>query len=506
YLADCEDSYQAYNGKDPAPALNRVYVEAFESAAKAAGLERMARALSSEGRIALDMKPWIEAGWDVMPQAYWNAYAVYQPSKCIDFYTKEAGWPIERIHPTIGTFTSEGEKRVVTLEQYAADLGSRGTVGFSFYLPESYLTQTNISGYEQLGRMSGPPTGAGSDSLDEFIEHLMVERDIPGLSLAIVHGGEIVKVRGYGFADRASRKSVTASTLFQAASVSKPVAALAALRLVDQGKLSLDADVNSTLTKWKVPQNEFTKSQPVTLRRILSHRAGFILHGFPGYAVGAPLPSLEQILDGAAPANTHPVRVYNVPGSKYAYSGGGYVVMQEMLAELIHEPLPRYFEQTVLEPFGMTNSTFAQPLDEQRAAAAATGYGADGRAVDGKWHIYPELAAAGLWTTATDLARFAMGIQRSLAGTANPVLPQALTGEMLTDQGDHDGLGLFLQASGKDLRFWHSGRNDGFDTLLMALAHRGDGAVVMINRNDDSHALAAIFRRIAQEYHWAGAE
>lgn len=153
YIADCEDSYQSYNPKDPAPALNRVYVEAFGAAAKTAGLGQMPRALSSEGRIALDMKPWLAAGWDALPQAYWNAYAVYQPSKCVDFYVKEAGWPIERIHPTIGTFTSEGEKRVVSLEQYDADLRTRPTKGFSFYLPESYLGPKNPSAYDQLARM-----------------------------------------------------------------------------------------------------------------------------------------------------------------------------------------------------------------------------------------------------------------------------------------------------------------------------------------------------------------
>jgi hypothetical protein len=153
YIADCEDSYQGYNPKDPAPALNRVYVEAFEAAAKAAGLGKLPRALSSEGRIALDMKPWLEAGWDALPQAYWCAYAVYQPSKCVDFYVKEAGWPLRRIHPTIGTFTSEGEKRAVSLEQYEANLKTRATRGFSFYLPESYLGLKNVSAYDQLAKM-----------------------------------------------------------------------------------------------------------------------------------------------------------------------------------------------------------------------------------------------------------------------------------------------------------------------------------------------------------------
>lgn len=150
YLADAEDSYQGYGPTDPAPAVNRIYVEAFKRAAAAAGIANMPRALSSEGRVALDMRPWIDEGWDAMPQAYWNAYAVYQPSKCVDFYM-ETGWPIGRIHPTIGTFTGEGEKRDVSLEQYDKDLRIRATTGFSFYLPESYLHKD--SEYQFLAKM-----------------------------------------------------------------------------------------------------------------------------------------------------------------------------------------------------------------------------------------------------------------------------------------------------------------------------------------------------------------
>jgi len=151
YITDPEDSYQSYNPTDPAPQLNRVFVEAFKTAAAAAGIARMPRALSSEGRIALDMKPWIDEGWDALPQAYWNSYAVYQPSKCVDFYM-QTGWPIGRIHPTISTFTSEGEKRTVSLAEYDKDLKSRGTTGFSFYLPESYLRTDEL--YKELAKMA----------------------------------------------------------------------------------------------------------------------------------------------------------------------------------------------------------------------------------------------------------------------------------------------------------------------------------------------------------------
>jgi hypothetical protein len=154
YLADLEDPFQGYNPTDPAPALNKVYVEAFKSAATKAGLAKMPRALSSCGRIALDMKPWIDEGWDAMPQAYWNSYAVYQPSLCIDFYT-QTGWPIDRIHCTIATYTGEGENHPRTLQEYAKDLATRpAATGISYYLPEAYL-KLDDNLYKQLAEMAG---------------------------------------------------------------------------------------------------------------------------------------------------------------------------------------------------------------------------------------------------------------------------------------------------------------------------------------------------------------
>jgi CubicO group peptidase (beta-lactamase class C family) len=123
--------------------------------------------------------------------------------------------------------------------------------------------------------------------------------------------------------------------------------------------------------------------------------------------------------------------------------------------------------------------------------------------VEGRWHVYPEMAAAGLWTTSGDLARFAIGVQRSAAGTSTSVISQSLTREMLTRQKDDDGLGLFLSGSGESLRFEHDGRNAGFDSAMHAYAaDRGNGAVIMINTNDDTGAMNEIFRAIAQQYHW----
>src|SRR5947199_1476359 len=248
-----------------------------------------------------------------------------------------------------------------------------------------------------------------TDAIDDFVRTQMRRRHIPGLSLAVIQDGKIIRAKGYGVAEQGGERWVTASTLFQAGSISKSVAALGALRLVEQGKLALDEDVNAKLNTWKVPENSFTREKKVTLRGILSHTAGLTVHGFPGYAVNGPVPSLVQVLDGAKPTNTAPIRVDILPGSKWRYSGGGYTVMQQMIIELTGKPFPRFMEDAVLGPLGMNESTYEQPLPADKAKLTATGHSRDRSPIKGRWHIYPEMAAAGLWTTASDLARFAIG-------------------------------------------------------------------------------------------------
>jgi CubicO group peptidase (beta-lactamase class C family) len=346
-------------------------------------------------------------------------------------------------------------------------------------------------------------TPARADQVDELITSRMTEHHITGLSLAIIQDGKIACVKGYGFTDKSEKSPVTPATLFQAGSVSKPVAAFAALCLVEKGRLSLDADVNRQLRAWKIPENEFTKDNKVTLRTILSHSAGLTVHGFPGYAVDAPIPTLVQVLDGAKPANTAAIRVDTVPGSQWRYSGGGYTVMQQMIIDVTGKPFPEFMRDTVLQPLGMTNSTYEQPLPQNRASLAAAGYIANGNAVRGRYHVYPEMAAAGLWTTASDLARFAIAIQQArAAGDSHLPLSQSVTRQMLTDQKNGDGLGVFLQGHGKSLRFFHNGRDDGFDALMIACAESGQGAVILINANDDSNSITDIAKAIAKQYAW----
>lgn len=343
-----------------------------------------------------------------------------------------------------------------------------------------------------------------ADDLDDFIRAQMQKRRIPGLSLAIIQDGKILKAQSYGFIDKDGKVPVTTNTLFQAGSVSKSVAAMGALYLVEQNKLLLDENVNVKLKGWKVPDNEFTKDKKVTLRGLLSHTTGLTVHGFPGYAVGTKIPSVVQILDGAAPANTPPVRVDFIPGSRWRYSGGGYTVMQQLMVDVTGAGFPEFMKKTVLSPLGMKNSTYQQPLPPELAKTTATGHYNNRSLVEGRWHIYPEMAAAGLWTTPSDLARFAIGIQNAYAGKSGNVLSQSMTRQMLTDQKNRDGLGVFLQGDSTSLRFGHNGRDEGFDALLTASVNKGQGVVIMINANDNSHMMGRIVDFIADYYHWDG--
>jgi CubicO group peptidase (beta-lactamase class C family) len=346
-----------------------------------------------------------------------------------------------------------------------------------------------------------------ADELDRFIHTQMMRRQIVGLSLAIVHNGRIAEARAYGTTTRNGKTPVTPATLFQAGSISKPVSALGALTLVEAGRLSLDEDVNGKLKSWRVPDNEFTTRERVTLRRLLTHTAGLTVTGFPGYDVTARVPSVPDILDGKG--NTPVVRVDLIPGSVQRYSGGGFTVMQQLVEDVSTEPFAKYLDDRVLRPLGMASSTFQQPLPQGLARGTATGHLVDRSQVQGRWHVYPEKAAAGLWTTPTDLAKYIIGVQQAVAGKSK-VLSSAMVRQMLTDQKNGMGLGPAVEGSGPTLRFSHNGRVRGFDALLIGYAESGDGLVVMINGNDNSALIQGnccqnrIVNLVAKQYEWRG--
>ena len=342
----------------------------------------------------------------------------------------------------------------------------------------------------------------GQDAHGMNLRERMKHYKVPGVSIAFFSGGKILWTRVYGYADVAEMTPVTPETLFQAASISKPISTLAGLRLVQEGKLSLDEDVNVKLKSWKVPDNEFTTEQKVTLRRIVSHSAGLTVHGFGGYRPDEPLPTIVQLLDGQVPANSKPVIVDTVPGSKWSYSGGGYVVMQLLLTDVTGKSFPELLDEEVLRPIGMSHSTFALPLPRNLRQHVAKAYGGDGKAIAGDFHVYPEMAAAGLWTTPSDLARAAIEIQNDYAGKSSRALSKDMARQMLTHQKDDWGLGVALSAADHPLRFGHGGSNAGFRCELEAYIGSGQGIAVMTNGDGGSPLIEEIERAVAQEYHW----
>jgi CubicO group peptidase (beta-lactamase class C family) len=349
-----------------------------------------------------------------------------------------------------------------------------------------------------------PPISLGPNEAPVRLSlpELMKIYKVPGLSVAVIDDFKIAWAKAYGVTEAGSDTPVTVHTLFQAGSISKPVAATGALYLVEHGKLSLDENVNDKLKTWQVPENEFTKDQKVTLRRLLSHSAGLTVHGFPGYEVGAPIPTLVQILNGEKPANTAPVRVDFVPGTKARYSGGGITIEQQLIIDVTGEPFPQFMRETVFDKIGMNDSTYEQPLPPARAAMAATASHADGMVVPGKWHIYPEMAAAGLWTTPTDLGKFAIETALSKQGKANHILSEAMTRERLNPQIENIGLGFFLGDGGNPAEFGHDGDDEGFQARLIMFADSGKGVALMVNSDAGLTMASFLEESIAKEYGW----
>jgi CubicO group peptidase (beta-lactamase class C family) len=327
---------------------------------------------------------------------------------------------------------------------------------------------------------------------------------VPGVSVAVIRDFEVAYVEVHGVKSQTTQEPVTELTLFQAASLGKSVSAMGAMRLVQEGVLSLDRDVNDYLTSWKVPDNAYQATEKVTLRRLLSHTAGTTVHGFRGYRYTEPLPNLIQILNGQYPANSAPIVVNQVPGRAYRYSGGGYEIMEQVVLDVTGLTFPAFIWERVLAPIGMVNSTYRQPIPDSLREATASGYYADGSAVPGRHHIYPELAAAALWTTPTDLAHFLIEVQRSLRGESNRVLSRANTELLVTEVKSDHSLAFYTRSIRGEPYLWHAGANDGFRGGMAAHLSAGHGVVVLTNSDHGNELTEAIINVIGERERWPG--
>lgn len=328
----------------------------------------------------------------------------------------------------------------------------------------------------------------------------MIDYRVPGVSIAVVENGTIEWAKAYGVADANAGTPVDVETSFQAASISKPVTALAMLRLVEAGRLRLDDQINEHLRCWRIPESGHTSARRATIRDVASHNAGLTVAHFDGYAPGQPLPTILETLDGKPPATNPPVRNEAPPGT-HRYSSGGFTVLELLLMELSGQPFPELMAELVLEPLRMRRSSFVQPLPTDLAGNAAVAHDEKGAPLSGRWRVYPAAAAGGLWTTPVDLARFAIAIQASYNGQRGSLLRRETAQEMLRVQtGNNFGLGFYIDDDG--LRFKHSGINWGYRAHLVASLGGGQGAVVMTNSEASEGIIREILGSIAAVYRW----
>ena len=337
-------------------------------------------------------------------------------------------------------------------------------------------------------------------ALDERLRHT----NTAGASVAVAEAGQLAWARGFGLALAGSHDLVDSTTLFQAGSISKVLSATAALALVESGQLDLDRDVNAYLKAWKVPDTDLTAAHKVTLRRILSHRSGICNCAVGSYREGDAVPSLLQILEGKPPATSEPLRVDSVPGSVTRYSGKAIAVEQLLLTEQTGRAFPALLDTLVFQPLAMSHSTFEQPLPRRLRARASAAHDSRGNIIGGKDSVIPEMAAAGLWSTPSDLLRWAIDIAEAYQRGSGRVLSQAMAESMLTSDPDAESLGLgpVVEGQGRGLHFGHAGWNPGFHAEVVYFPETRQGAAVMVNGDGGRPLVRELLYAIAAEYHW----
>ena len=371
-------------------------------------------------------------------------------------------------------------------------------------LPVATTAQTR-SAADYMAAVEGKQATAGPNDLSTLsIAELMARFNVPGVSIAVIRDFQIHWAKGYGIADVATGAVVDTGTMFQAASISKPVAAMGVLRAVQDGLFTLDTDINKILTSWKLDGGQFTKDRPVTPRMLTSHTSGLgDGFGFPGYAPTDSVPTVVQFLQGSKLSNVGVLFMERPPMSLMEYSGGGVTLMQQALSDARKKPFAAIMRDDVLRPLGLTRSTFEQPLPESFDRNAARAHSNQGKAMGAKWHVYPEQAAAGLWTTPSDLARIAIEVQRASLGQSNRVLSRALVNEMLSPVGVGDyAVGFSISKIGQGWYFGHGGSNWGFRGTMLAHKVKGYGLVIMTNADQGGMVASELSRRIQRLYEW----
>ena len=351
---------------------------------------------------------------------------------------------------------------------------------------------TNLRPKGVLPNQYGPP--------QNLSDRMMLEQ-IPGLSVAVVDDGVIEWARGFGVKEFGQNGPVTNETLFEAASITKTIFTVALMKLVDEGILDLDEDVNNYLKSWRIPKNG--NWQPiVTLRQILSHTAGLNIHGVVGYARGDSIPTLVQVLNGEPPSIQPPITADGIPGLSNRYSTGGYAIAEQVVIDVIGRSVAELVREIVLEPLQMGHSSMEEPLPSRFEKLMATGHTWSRHPIKGKWQAHT-LGVSRLRTTPSDLARLGIEFQRALQGKPTAVLSNASATQMLNPPiGNEWGLGLRVAGENDSIRFWMTGSSFGFVAMWVFYRDVGKGAVVMNNFDWGDLFLYEVTRAVAGEYAW----
>ncbi|WP_303636971.1 serine hydrolase domain-containing protein [Stenotrophomonas tuberculopleuritidis] len=340
-----------------------------------------------------------------------------------------------------------------------------------------------------------PSTAALGAAVPQWsIQERLAHYKVPGAAVAVIRNGEVVYAAGYGRRQAGTGDAVDADTVFSVGSVSKMGAAATALKLVATGQVTLEEDIDRRLRRWHVPVDAQGRRPTVNLRTLLSHTAGFNVHGFQDYLPDERLPTLLQTLEGRPPAKNEPVRLIHAPGQQVDYSGGGYTVVQLAIEDLTGSSFADVAQREVFAPLGMSRSTYRNPLpaDYGNVAHAHDNKGQP-QALPRGWQSFPEQAASGLWTSAHDMGLFVAALLRSIR-SSDGWLPQPLALQMVSEVAPAGrGLGPELAGSGAARRFFHNGSNDSYHAGIEGYPESGDGFVILTN-GDNGPALRGEIR------------
>ena len=333
------------------------------------------------------------------------------------------------------------------------------------------------------------------------ITRKMAEYNIPALSLAVLRGGKIAWADLYRNADFSETEELHCSSIFQAASLSKPVTFMAALRMQAAGEIDLDEDIQMYLKDFVLPEGKQTAENPVTFRNIFSHTSGITPGGYQGYAKDLPMPTDLDVLNGGDGVNSPAVEVLTAPDEALGYSGGGYTLAELALQNIYDDEFSSIMKKWILEPAGMKHSEFTQPLPPSKWDQAARGYTPSGEVVEGGWRNHPEQAAAGLWSNAVDLAQFLIEIYRAYQGQSS-IFSQADIVSILGSERDGHVYGFLLSRSGDDISLTHYGGNTGYRTGMTISLTSGNGLVFLINSDNGGALGNELLLSASQVYNW----